>query len=133
MNNGSRVEIIEENNYYPFGLLHNYTRTTQNAYQYKYNGKELQETGMYDFGARFYMPDLGRWGVVDPRSQYTHEAYSYVWNNPISFWDPTGMQGELAYPDRDGRKDGEFWKDSDGEFYWDAKTASGKTLTMGVP
>jgi hypothetical protein len=25
---------------------------------YKYNGKELQETGMYDYGARFYMPDL---------------------------------------------------------------------------
>uniref|UniRef100_A0AAU6WTP4 RHS repeat-associated core domain-containing protein n=1 Tax=Chryseobacterium endophyticum TaxID=1854762 RepID=A0AAU6WTP4_9FLAO len=33
-------------------------------------------------------------GVIDPRSQYTHEAYSYVWNNPINFWDPTGMQGE---------------------------------------
>lgn len=33
-------------------------------------------------------------GVIDPRSQYTHEAYSYVWNSPISFADPTGMQGE---------------------------------------
>jgi hypothetical protein len=40
------------------------------------------------------MPDIGRWGVIDPRSQYTHEAYSYVWNNPINIWDPTGMQGE---------------------------------------
>ncbi|WP_317047550.1 hypothetical protein [Chryseobacterium oncorhynchi] len=27
---------------------------------YKYNGKELQETGMYDYGARMYMADLGR-------------------------------------------------------------------------
>ncbi|WP_080779088.1 RHS repeat-associated core domain-containing protein [Chryseobacterium phocaeense] len=94
--NGAGAEIIEESNYYPFGMLHNYTVTTQNAYQYKYNGKELQESGMYDYGARFYMPDIGRWGVIDPRSQYTHEAYSYVWNNPITFVDPTGMQGEIA-------------------------------------
>ncbi|ATN04830.1 hypothetical protein CRN76_05155 [Chryseobacterium indologenes] len=96
MNSGSGLEIIEESNYYPFGLKHEgYNILTGNAaYQYKYNGKELQETGMYDYGARFYMPDLGRWGVIDPRSQYTHEAYSYVWNNPIMFTDPTGMQGE---------------------------------------
>ena len=86
---------------------------------------------MYDYGARFYMPDIGRWGVIDPRSQYTHEAYSYVWNNPISFNDPSGMQGELAYPDRDGRKDGEFWKDSDGEFYWDAKKSVWKDFNTG--
>lgn len=49
------AEIIEENNYYPFGLKHqgyNSTSLANNAYQYKYNGKELQETGMYDYGAR---------------------------------------------------------------------------------
>ena len=49
---------------------------------------------MYDYGARFYMPDIGRFGTIDPRSQYTHEAYSYVWNNPVLFNDPTGMEGE---------------------------------------
>ncbi|PJJ62638.1 DUF6443 domain-containing protein [Chryseobacterium geocarposphaerae] len=91
-------EIVEINNYYPFGLLHNYTTTTQNAYQYKYNGKELQETGMYDYGARFYMPDLGRWGVVDPLTeQYRrHSTYNYAVNNPIRFIDPDGMKIEYA-------------------------------------
>lgn len=68
-------------------------------FNYKYNGKELQETGMYDFGARFYMPDIGRWGVVDPKSEYTKETYSYVWNNPINFFDLTGMEGEAASSD----------------------------------
>lgn len=57
---------------------------------YKYNGKELQETGMYDYGARFYMPDIGRWGVVDSLSEeYTNwSPYNYVMNNPISNTDP---------------------------------------------
>jgi RHS repeat-associated protein len=90
------LEITDRNDYYAFGLNHiGGPKGLLGGYQnYKYNGKELHETGMYDYGARFYMPDIGRWGVVDPRSQYTHEAYSYVWNNPISFNDPTGMQGE---------------------------------------
>ncbi|WP_317043608.1 RHS repeat-associated core domain-containing protein [Chryseobacterium sp. JV274] len=87
-------EIVEVNDFYPFGLLHNYTATTQNAYQYKYNGKELQETGMYDYGARFYMPDLGRWGVVDPLAteMRSYSPYNYAFNNPS---DLLILMGEL--------------------------------------
>jgi len=96
-------EIVEVNSYYPFGLMHNYTATTQNAYQYKYNGKELQETGMYDYGARMYMPEIGRWGVVDAMAERARRwnPYNYAYNNPIRFIDPDGnfsvsFSGEAA-------------------------------------
>ncbi|MDH5035831.1 DUF6443 domain-containing protein [Chryseobacterium cucumeris] len=91
-------EIVEVNNYYPFGMMHNYTATTQNAYQYKYNGKELQESGMYDYGARMYMPDLGRWGVIDPLAETSRRwsTYAYAYNNPVMFIDPDGRENVSA-------------------------------------
>ncbi|OMP13475.1 Rhs repeat-associated core, partial [Corchorus olitorius] len=86
-------------NYYPFGLMHNSeNHSFDQAYQYKYNGKELQETGMYDYGARFYMPDLVRWGVVDPLAEkYTSlTPYNYALNNPIRYVDPDGKDGGVT-------------------------------------
>ena len=96
---GGGFEILEESNYYPFGLKfvnENLGTKATPSYNYKYNGKELQETGMYDYGARFYMPDIGRWGVHDPLSelQFKYSPYAYTYNNPIFFNDPTGMIGE---------------------------------------
>ncbi|BAP32514.1 RHS repeat-associated core domain protein-containing protein [Chryseobacterium sp. StRB126] len=87
-------EIVEVNNYYPFGLLHDYTATSQNAYQYKFLGQELQETGFYDMNARFYMPDLGIFGQHDPLSGKTLDPYGYAYQNPVFFTDPTGLEGD---------------------------------------
>lgn len=92
------AQVLEENNYYPFGLKHTgYNGLTGNpSYQYKYNGKELQETGMYDFGARMYMADIGRWGVVDPLAEQYRiwSPFNYGMNNPIRFIDPDGRGTE---------------------------------------
>lgn len=100
-------EITLVNNYYPFGLQHDYQYDFNTAYQYKYNGKELQETGMYDYGARMYMPDVGRWFAVDPLAEKYRRwsTYNYAVNNPVRFTDPDGRsvddwrnkKGQLVY------------------------------------
>ncbi|WP_249413655.1 DUF6443 domain-containing protein [Chryseobacterium indologenes] len=97
-NSEGAPEILDTNNYYPFGLNHIEgafgMASFGNWSSYKFGGKELQETGMFDFGARFYMPDLGRWGVVDPfAEQYRRlTPYNYAANNPIMFIDPDGRK-----------------------------------------
>ncbi|UPQ76046.1 DUF6443 domain-containing protein [Chryseobacterium nepalense] len=93
-NTDDTLEITDRNDYYPFGLNHiGGPKGLLGGYQnYKYNGKELQETGMYDYGARFYMPDIGRWGVVDRKSEayYNDSPYQYTLNNPVVHIDVKG-------------------------------------------
>jgi len=89
-------EILDTNNYYPFGLNHISgafsTSKFGSFYSYKYNGKELQETGLFDYGWRQYMPDLGRWNGIDQLSEsyLSTSPYAYVANNPVSQFDVDG-------------------------------------------
>jgi RHS repeat-associated protein len=119
------LTILEENNYYPFGLKHrNYnmtkktyeklestggvviTPTNQTVYDYKYNGKEWQdELGLnfYDYGARNYDPAIGRWMNIDPLAEVSRRwsPYTYCYNNPLRFVDPDGMRA-IDYVDGNG-------------------------------
>ncbi|WP_264536579.1 RHS repeat-associated core domain-containing protein [Flavobacterium sp. N1736] len=94
-------EIVEENNYYPFGLKqkdnNNMIVSSNPAQKYKYNGKDLQDElglGFYDFGARNYDPAIGRWMNIDPLAETSRRfsPYTYALNNPVFFIDPDGMQ-----------------------------------------
>ncbi len=87
-----------------------------NSYQYKYNGKELQtESGMLDYGFRQYMPELGRFGVLDPLAETTFQPYSYASNNPISYIDFLGLKA-LPPTNSAGYTNGQIW--TDGEDWW---------------
>jgi len=101
--NTSQTVIVEESNYYPFGLKHkgynNVVSSNGNsvAQKFGFGGKELsEELGLqwHDFSARNYDASLGRWFVVDPKAddvmQIDITPYNYSWNNPISVADPDG-------------------------------------------
>lgn len=87
---------VEWRDYYPFGLAmpgRSYLLGT--AAKEGYTGKEREaETGLDYFGARYYMPAIGRWGSVDPLAldpaQVDKSPYAYSWNNPATLTDPDG-------------------------------------------
>ncbi|RYF20741.1 MAG: hypothetical protein EOO42_11860 [Flavobacteriales bacterium] len=88
------LEIIDENNYYPFGLKHKgYNDFAGTNNKYKYNGKELQDElglNMYAMDVRQYDPAIARWTVIDPVTHYTESPYNAFSNNPVYFADPSG-------------------------------------------
>ncbi len=56
---------------------------------YSFTGKELDSSGLYYFGARYYDSNLGRFSSRDPVPNEL--PYAYVGNNPMNFIDPDGM------------------------------------------
>jgi RHS repeat-associated protein len=86
---------LQENDYYAFGYgIQSTQQTISPKNEYLYNHKELQEeTGLYDYGARFYDPVIGRWTSVDPLAEKMriYSPYNYGDDNPIRNIDPDGM------------------------------------------
>ncbi|MFA8301235.1 MAG: RHS repeat domain-containing protein, partial [Hyphomicrobiales bacterium] len=90
----STITVLSHYDYHPFGLLHEGSQISDNAYLY--NGKELQQDlnlQWYDYGARMYDAALGRWHCVDLLAEKysSYSPYNYVVNNPIVLVDPDGM------------------------------------------
>lgn len=91
----------EESDFYPYGgemLLCD--RALQH---YKFTGKERDsESGLDNFGARYFASSLGRFMRPDDPLADQHSddpqswnLYSYVHNDPLSFTDPSGNACEL--------------------------------------
>ncbi|HLF62256.1 MAG TPA: RHS repeat-associated core domain-containing protein [Saprospiraceae bacterium] len=97
-NDTEKSELIGSYHYYPFGMTMEGKWTEQQGeeYDYKYNGKELEEDlGLrwYDYGARWYDASLGRWTSVDPLADLAPDwsPYRYGFNNPIIYIDEDGL------------------------------------------
>ncbi|MDX2248538.1 MAG: RHS repeat-associated core domain-containing protein [Bacteroidia bacterium] len=91
------TEIQDANDYYPFGLrmAGENTLVASPGNEYLYNGKELQTElglGWYDYGARMYAPDEGRWKGVDALAEkyVGWSPYNYVMGSPMVLVDPEG-------------------------------------------
>ena len=84
--------LINREEYYPFG------DTSFGAFakkRYRYNGKEKDgESGLYNYGMRYYAPWMCRFVSVDPLAgEYPHYTpYQYAGNKPINFVDLDGLE-----------------------------------------
>jgi len=109
------IEIVEENNYYPFGLKHKGYNNVINGtdHPYGFGGKEEQDElglGWIDITARNYDPALGRWMNLDPLAEQMrrHSPYNYAFDNPIYWIDPDGLSPQ-ACPSCNSEEDWEAY------------------------
>jgi RHS repeat-associated protein len=117
----SRSPLLETNEYYAFGLKMDgisYKAAGEISNKNKFGNKELQSNEIddgsglevYDFGARQYDYQIGKWTSVDPMSgeRISFSPYNAMRNNPISNYDPSGAlddwvetpDGEMQYDSR---------------------------------
>src|SRR5690554_5815859 len=108
-----RTEILNESNYYPFGLKHGYYNQLANNFgnsllsNESFNGQPSlvdldANLSLMDF--RLYDGALGRFFGIDLLADLftSHSPYHFAYNNPVSFADPTGLNptdppGSLIY------------------------------------
>ncbi|MBX2966552.1 MAG: hypothetical protein KF845_10430 [Cyclobacteriaceae bacterium] len=135
----TKSNVIQYNEYYPFGLQTNTSWTRENVYgnAYLYNGPgELNNTTKwYETMFRGYDAALGRFMQVDPMaSAYAMwSPYNYGANNPVTFNDPTGLypQWYPEFPAPVGSIEGRLFKDPTDYGWYNRGSGHGHSGGMG--
>ena len=89
-------DLMEHDNYLPFGTRWDDGSPTDPDNRYRFSGKEEQSfTGLpyIDYGARMYDPCTARWLSQDPLAEKycSVSPYAFCNNNPVNIIDPDGM------------------------------------------
>lgn len=82
--------VVASYDYLTFGTVGRKVEPEEGFMPYLFTGQELdEEIGLYNYRARFYSSELGRFLDVDPARQF-FSPYLYAANNPVLYIDPTG-------------------------------------------
>ncbi|MHB1293828.1 MAG: RHS repeat-associated core domain-containing protein [Anaerolineae bacterium] len=132
--------------YYPYGATRG---ALQMETPYRFTGqRQVDVLGLYFYRSRWYDPSLGRFIQPDPLiPDYTNvealNRYSYCYNNPAKYTDPTGHMGD---PSRDHGIGGphafgnlsshpgyrNYWFATDNRFLWATEYDYREHLWMGA-
>ena len=100
----SAPQVLERNDYLPFGTRMNAGTAVLASNRFRLGGKESQtfgslDLGKVDFGARMYDPFTARWTTADPLAiaQRPISPYAYCLDNPLIVVDQDGRIGETLW------------------------------------
>jgi len=88
------ARLISQEGYFAFGATAWMVADKLVEADYKfirYSGKEMDRSGLYHYGVRYYAPWLGRWVSTDPTGDEDGpNRYAFVGNSPLRYVDPAG-------------------------------------------
>jgi RHS repeat-associated protein len=126
--------VVERYSYTAFGkgqvMTANFADRSMSLYdwQTRFHGESRdEETGYYNYGYRYYLPELGKWPSRDPIGERGGEnLYAFVMNDGLNWWDNLGLKRGCEGVVTVGHYTSRDKKGIDDEFDKDAKAQKSK-------